>query len=251
MRFFLFTFLCSLSLTAQKNLDLSTQYVWAESGLTMRAEGNASGQKMLVIPFGAAVKLTGMRGNPLRVKAMDGVTYAMEEEVLKGEPYYVYGEYLEVEYAGKTGYVFDGYLAYYSPMINDKPADDFFTWLEGNGGKQDTILSSNYNEPLYRGRTVIHYENGMTYSSSEYEGGGSMTITFPVGSIADGFLFAQQFLNIDDAVKNKEENLQNGYIYPELLTQKENGALHFIGEMSETVITIVGDILVITSSGGC
>ncbi|MEM9930486.1 MAG: hypothetical protein AAF840_11750 [Bacteroidota bacterium] len=250
MRYLIICLLFPCLLSAQQ-LDVSTQYVWASSGLTMRAAGNADGEKMLVIPFGAAVQLTGNQGAALRVKAMDGVTYNVEGEIQKGEPYFMYGSYLEVIYQGKTGFVFNGYLGYYSPVVKEADENGLWGWLKTHGGQPDTILNGTYGESLYRGRMVIHYENGVTYSSSEYEGGGSMTITFPVGSINSGFLFAQQFMGIDDAVKNKEENLANGYIYPELLQQDENGNLHFVGEMSETVITIVGDLLIISSSGGC
>ncbi len=251
MRYLILSLLFSCSLAAQPKLDLTTQYVWAESGLTMRAEGKAGAEKIMVIPFGAAVKPTGTWGTHLRVKAMDGVRFQWGAETVKGEPYYMDGAYIEVEYEGQTGYVFDGYLYYYSPQINNLPADDLFSWLAANGGRPDTIVFSDLSDELLRGKTVIHYENGITYSAAEYEGGGSTTITFPLGTLADGFLFAQRFWNVDDAVKHQEDYAGKPFLNPELLVPTEDGSLHFRAEMSETRIRIVGDLLILTSSGGC
>ena len=251
MRFLLICFLFSTILSAQKRIDLSSQYVWAESGLTMRAEGNAEGEKMMVIPFGAEVKVTGEWGEYLKVKAMDGVRYETKNGTSIGEPYLMEGEYERVEYGGKTGYVFNGYLFYCPPEDKGSRSEDFETWMTSVIGLPDTILFEDDTGKMMGSRHMYLFPNGMTLTYEEYEGGGSTTITFPIGSIANGFTVANHFWNVDQAVKNKKDFNGQGGIIPELLKILDDGSLHFQGDMSETKIMVAGGILIIYSAGGC
>ncbi|MFK8165743.1 MAG: SH3 domain-containing protein, partial [Lewinella sp.] len=55
------------TLFAQDGPTSSDKYVWAKSGLTLRAEGNLKGEKLAVIPYGATVQLTGEWGEDLSI----------------------------------------------------------------------------------------------------------------------------------------------------------------------------------------
>ena len=88
-------------------------------------------------------------------------------------------------------------------------------------------------------------------TNTEYEGGASMTLVFPAGSINDGYLIAARFFGVTDAVDNKGEFDEGPEFLPELLEVHEDGTLRLAGDMSETVIQIVGGMLIIHSSGGC
>ncbi len=206
---------------------------------------------MMVIPFGAAVKMTGEWGEYLKVRALDGVRYDMGDEAAIGEPYLMEGAYVGVEYEGEKGYVFNGYLFYCPLEVKESRSEGFENWMASIAGAPDTIFFNEGSEELVRGRSLYQYPNGMTLAYEDYEGGGSTTITFPIGSIANGFMVANRFWNIDEPVKNKKDFEGEGGIVPELLKVLDDRSLLFQGDMSAIRIMVIGGMLIIHSEGGC
>ncbi|MFK8162538.1 MAG: hypothetical protein AB8H12_08745 [Lewinella sp.] len=253
MRLLLLFLLLPYFLAAQAENDYPDKYVWAKSGLTMRNAGNAQGAKMMVVPFGAKVLPTGNIGAQVNVTALAATSYQQGTQTYKSEPYVMYDSYVEVVYQGKTGFVYNGYLSTYSPATKSGYTVDYTEWMEAQFGtptnvdKQKMLWPHNIDDR----QQVSHYPAGVMATSTEYEGGGSMTFIFPSGSINDGYLIAAHFFGITDPVNKKEEFNEDTDFLPELLDVQENGTLQFTGDMSETVIRVIGEMLIISSSGGC
>jgi hypothetical protein len=251
MRFFLLCLVFPFLLTAQSEDGYPDKYVWAESGLTMRDAGNSSGKKLLVLPFGAAVTPTGNSGAQANVTALPSVSYKTQWGISKSQPYVMHDSYLEVVYQGQIGFVYNGYLSAYSPDTGAENTPDLTAWMANQFGSPNTISGEELIIQEGRWQSVQLYPAGVMQTNVEYEGGGSMTFVFPAGSINDGYLIAARFLGITDAVHEKEELQKDMDFLPEILEIKEDGTLQFTGDMSETVIQVVGGMLIIHSAGGC
>ena len=98
--FFLFCFLPLAWLGAQ-----DSRYVVAEGGLNMRTKPEKNAPKVLRIPNGAEVKMT---------------TQAYKSETIDGRK----GQWRKVTYNGKTGFVFDAYLAENKPTKDSKAKEE-------------------------------------------------------------------------------------------------------------------------------
>ena len=115
-----------------------TVYVWAVSGLTLREHPAIQSARLEVIPYGTALVLQNWSGqHDTKVEAMPknkiGET-DIPALVLKGD-------FAQVSYKGKTGYLFDGYLSKL-PVFRIIPAknqdaahrEDFTDWATRNFG---------------------------------------------------------------------------------------------------------------------
>lgn len=235
-------------------MDYDAKYVWAKSGLTMRAEGRVDAAKIGVVPFGARVVPTYKTGQRAKVVALPSVSYDWNGDQLKSDAYVMDNYYIEVVSGKDTGYVYDGYLSYFPCLVpgmdptGGGSLDDWLMWL---GGTPDTVAFAKRRAEYGRPFSIMHYKNGMVTTSREMEGGGSFLMAFPMGSVKEGFLIAEHFLGIAYGVTNKEDVMESGDVEPELLTIEEDGTLSFGGGMGETRIYVVGDMLFIYSAGWC
>ncbi|WP_020570837.1 SH3 domain-containing protein [Neolewinella persica] len=250
MRFLLICFLFSLALSGQAEQKLPSKYVWAESGLTLRAEGNKNGTKLLVIPFGAEVTLTGVIGEQAKILALTSVSYEWDKKETS-DPYIMKDYFVEVQYSNKVGYVYSGYLSSYSPESDGLPHEGIYGWLNTIGRDLDTIKHKRLPNEYGQGKRIYQYANGIKVIEEEFEGGGSLTLKIPAASISEGFLIANRFFGVSAGVKNKEEILEIGDFLPELLSVLPDGNLHFRGSMGETKIQVINGLLVIYSAGWC
>jgi len=252
---FLFIFLAFYagSLCAQHHLNAEIRYVWAESGLSLRSAGDADAERIAVVPFGEAVRLTGKLGQKSEVLALSTVTYEWEDEIVTGREYVMDEPYMEVVYRGDTGYVYNGYLSHYpTPQeTNSINGINIETWLTQQGGLPDTVLHG-YNPLEYeRFQSVFHYGNGVVATHRQTEGGGNSLFAFPIGSINEGYLIAARFLGASYAVTGREEILIGQDHLPMLLTIREDGTLSFNGSRGEVRIYMQGGMLFIYSAGWC
>ena len=85
--------------------DGSNYHVMALSGLKMRDLPNLKGKKILTIPYNGEVEVIATGFGELKVKEL--------------EDFYIEGEWVQVSYNGKEGYVFDGYLTQF-PLPDKK-----------------------------------------------------------------------------------------------------------------------------------
>lgn len=250
MRFLLLPLFVSLSLFAQAQERKVVNYVWAESGLTLRAEGKPGAKKLAVIPYGAAIEVTGGMGEFAQVTDLKSVTYVdADGREMKSDPYVMEGYYQEVIYQGKVGFVFSGYLCRYSPEAGEEK--DLYSWLEECFGEPFDAKHQEELQNLYGDQSLKIYPNGVMIKHEQYEGGGSTTVVFPAGTVNEGYLIAAKFWGVTDSVNNKDQAEEEMYFLPEMLHILEDGTLEFEGDMSVTTIQRVGGLLIIRSEGGC
>ncbi|MFT5999192.1 MAG: hypothetical protein ACI81P_001649 [Neolewinella sp.] len=231
MRYLLFLLLASTTLFAQDGPTSSDKYVWAESGLVLRAEGNSKGKKLAVIPYGARVKLTGAWGDDLSVVVIPERTLE-EEETPNWE---MHGHYIGVSYEGQQGFAFSGYINGYDAMAFT------FDTLTGSSKFRASVLDTLHY--LHRppgsglGEISILYGNGITISNYQDQSGGGATMVIPNATLATGYLLAVKVFGLDHYTPNME--WENAYLIrktPDSLTFKRDGKEITIKEYFGVVI---------------
>ena len=90
--------------------DSNSYHVMALSGLKMRDLPSLKGKKILTIPYNGEVEVIATGFGALKVKEL--------------EDFYIEGEWVQVSYNGKEGYVFDGYLTQF-PVPDENVKMDY------------------------------------------------------------------------------------------------------------------------------
>lgn len=145
--------------------------------------------------------------------------------------------------------MFAGYLFRLpTPVINESGYISFSDWLVQIGGMPDTIYDSTKEFLPERGKWAYQYDQGITKTVKYTEGGGTSTYCFPLGSLNDGYLISEIFFSYN-------ESINQGIFYddvgPSYLVNVSSEVLHFEEGMGETIIMVVGNMLIIISSGWC
>ncbi|TXF91383.1 hypothetical protein FUA23_01415 [Neolewinella aurantiaca] len=235
--FILFAF----SATGQTEL----RYVWAKSGLTLRAEGRAGAEKTGVIPYGAAVRLTGEEGEHAEVEVLRALSIGPE---VQSKPWSMSANYLEVEWNGEKGWMYGGYLVRF--LVPQRKSPSVEEWLEDIGGTPDTLLND-VRLPDFGGyQSLYRYRNGISRTEERGEGWGATTIVIPLTSLSHGYLIADEFYQLSGAME-EYRNEENIGIDPAVLSSKGDDHLLFEDELGRIEIRRIGAVLVITSEGGC
>ncbi len=239
--------LSSTILSAQREGDqiLDARYVWAKSGLTLRAEGKSGGKKIAVIPYGAQVRLTGMEGDYVEVPVLDGVEVS---EDLKSKAWAMSAHYLEVEWEGQTGWVYGGYTVRFPvPLPHRQSIEE---WLLMVSGTPDTVIWDARLPDVAGRQSIYHYRNGITRTEAMGESWGSTTVVIPLVNLGQGFLIAEEFYwmarTLEEYRSGKTTDME-----PAILEDFDHNYLLFTDEFGSLEIRKVGGVLIITSEGGC
>lgn len=240
--FFLFSFLCiSLALSAQPQ-----QFVWARSGLSMRATGTAGGQKVLTIPYGAEVTLTGNTGEIVEVPTLPNRQYPAAPgnvEDMRSHPYAMTSKFVEVRYEGQTGFAYGAYLFRIPPPRADN--QDFWLpeWLRNHAGAGTTIR----NYPGMKDTETIVYPSGLVFAKSRAKGNRTFSLSIPHATLDQGFVIADRFWDMEQAIRdfNEEEDHGEDFWYT-ILKRDIAGNLLFQNGMGDVNVRKGGDFLVIS-----
>ncbi|OAV44503.1 SH3 domain-containing protein [Lewinella sp. 4G2] len=244
MRFLLLALLFTTTLHAQQ-----TMHVWAKSGLTVRAAGDAEAEKIGKLNHGTQVELTGEYGEQLLLPTYAAFDIDFYDEAVTSDAWSMLDHYVEVKYEGGTGWVYAGFLSRFDPpsIVNGEP--DLFAWLESIGGRPDTSNFESRDQAYYQERYLYSYRDGLTCTMEQGEGYGATSYVFPFASLNEGFLIADQFFGTTKYLREAREDESGETFY--ILEVPSNQALIFHAEMSAIEIRVVGTTLIIVSSGGC
>ena len=239
------------SLFAQSpTLDAEIKYVWAKSGLTVRAEGKASGRKTAVLPYGTRVMVMEQyAGDRVPVTVVEAFEFPFYGETAKSEAVLLDDHYVKVELTdGGEGYVYDGYLSSYP---TPKAGEDNVEWLARIGGTP-TRTEKQY-DGMIRQETRYVYPAGILRVDQQFEGGGGTTYVFPLGDRNEALLLADHLYNVfEDLEKAAASGDGEGNGYDDGLRYgSEEQREYFQGEMWGVEISVVGGVIVISSEGGC
>ena len=231
--------------------DLSAQavrYVYARSGLTLRATPATDGRKVAVVPFGASLELTGRTGNSATVEllaAAPGELLYREEPSL---PLTTEAPFVEVRYGELTGYVYEGYLCRYPVNTTEDVARPAEGWLNAQG-EPDTLVDGRFNDnPI---RLMIHWGKDICYRQGYVEGGASTTIILPVGTLQEGYLIANHLYGLERSVRYAVDPESGEVDSVNLLVERTANHLLFGGSNGIVRIEEVGGMVIIYWDWSC
>jgi len=148
----------------------STLYVWAKSGLNLRAKQDMTGAIIARASFGDKVTVL-TDTNPI---------VPMTNENIKGE-------WVKVKLKDKEGYLFNGFLSRYAPP--ETPEIEVTAFLKKNFSvKSETTQPPD--KRVYNMYQKIVFDNGVEFLWEAPEGGSGVYTTFPLRVIT----FLEMFL---------------------------------------------------------
>lgn len=179
------------------NLSAETLRVFAREGLILRDKPAITGKRLAVIPFGIEVEITKVEeATPLSVNGISG-------------------SYVKVEYRGRSGFIFNGFLSRMPlPPANISSVEEYFEKVFGPGKK--VLLKVNPEDSETR-KEQISLLRGIEIFRTIYLGGAYTTIEMPADyEIREIFLL---FVAIEDVFKTArfDENNPDYYecrVYP-------------------------------------
>lgn len=246
MRFFLIVFLFSYALSTSAQ---DTLYVYAESGLVLRAGGSPTSEKISVVPFGAEVVLTGIYSDTVEVQVLPSVSNPDGIEGKKSLPYVMHDVYREVKYNGQKGFIYGGYLSRYSPSMKEGARSASAAWLSARPGPLDTLVDGRNKDSELR--LLLHAGNDICYRQGYVEGGSSETLILPAGSLTEGFLVANQLYDLEGYTNWQDPKLEGYYDSLYLLSFVSENSLRFSGYNGVITITRVNGMIIIYQDWSC
>ncbi|MEO0473284.1 MAG: SH3 domain-containing protein [Bacteroidota bacterium] len=184
-------------------------YVWAPSGLNLRSQPNAKGDKLVRLETGAQVEVLEKTDLAHRTLAVASRPQAFPTNVYQqdgsGKAYYLKGHWVKVKAEKWEGYVIDMYLL-------DKPAPpekmtlfDYVSWLE----KKPMEIDTTFHESCEGGVLCYDFqgrlENGISVQGSTSLTTVEETWQFPGMSIEEGFVMMNLFQPLEDGLRKKTE----------------------------------------------
>lgn len=198
-------------LSTLKAQTTETTYVWAPSGLTLRATPDFKGAKLALLPYGTAVQITEyaqmdtsygeLSGTSIEPKVIelptitsDGITVAT-----------VHGSWAKATFDGKTGYLFDAYLSTMQPLKGAEEAkftaQALPTVEEGLAAMQiwvgtnyDLLRSTTKKGSYADAQESFIYDTGILFKK---QGNDTFTWLIPDCSERDGYLIANYFFRFE------------------------------------------------------
>lgn len=235
-------------------------YVWAPSGLNMRAEAKANAQKITKIPYAEQVIIVDRKlfEHPFSYTMAKGESLAGQEISWK-----VKGHWVKVEYKGESGYVFDAYLGQYPALsVQEEPKDAFDFSMMKEYGKQywggfaEEIKTTKldyeaFNRDADKGRSgsvkmIFNNEAYVEEWNGSFSGG---TNIFLAGaSLPEAYHFFNMLTSYEQRNKASAEERKVDRIW---LKKIDKDILFFQGETSEYSIRKVKGGVIISDQGGC
>ncbi len=234
-----------------------TLFVWAKSGLVLRATPDFKAEKIITLPFGAAVKTHSYKYRDediAEIKVAVVQPYNFNGQKYPG--YKIPGLWVQVTAQGKTGYVFDGYLSKYPPPSELEPdgRGQWHAYLSKVFGIASISKKEGGEDKNSPGHDIVFYKNGASYQR-RYVGESASMITYmlPLLSLEEGFLLANYF---DDLEKNSNRPVKADDVddAPFLLVESTPHLLNFKAESSfsgQIKIGYVNGVVVITAFFSC
>ncbi|HEY9195342.1 MAG TPA: hypothetical protein VIM77_03730, partial [Mucilaginibacter sp.] len=199
---FLLVFVCN-NLIAQKAVPGKTLNVWLSEGIALKSAPAEKSKTIVNLPYGTAVKLLKGTEKPTPFSV------ELSSEAFK-TPYKLNGNWVKVEYAGRQGYAFDGFLSAMPALKTDS---------HGFAETEDSYLKRNYGVLKIQKRapkkgtkeTSIYYKNGAITSESGADGCTDHQLYLNNISLNEAVLFQKVLYKDLDAAQNiKIEQVKGG-----------------------------------------
>lgn len=151
-------------------------FVYAKSGLTLRDTPDPNGAKIATV------------ANHTAVTVEDSEPFKHAHTVTEPCGLKIGGHWVKVKVDGKQGYLFDGYLLKFRPLVDE----DLDTYWNSYSKVKTTTTEPPKNDVNYYGYSHTVWENGVDYESSGYEGGSNSHLILPKSMFTyeEAYLFA-------------------------------------------------------------
>ncbi|MEO1258534.1 MAG: hypothetical protein AAFZ15_07045 [Bacteroidota bacterium] len=243
-----------------------TLYVWALSGLSLRAAPSTDSLRKSVIPYGAALVIENHPTGFLQVKIMDPMPHeerkrwgfwtwsSIKDNCLELRPFHLKGHWVQVKYGNETGYVFDGYLSRLPAMkyVSKKKVGSNISYLKRENfvdyaAREFGLVEKTGYEKPETSNYQYTFRRGISFSGRSQENYSESCFVFNDITLEEGFLF----FNV----------LWNSTIYPydgydlmadlKLTFHAENKVIWLNSELNTVEIQLIGaSILAISISSG-
>lgn len=231
---------CLLPLSAQQAI-----YVWAPSGLSLRAEPRLDAEKIAIIPYGSTVSPSGIV-TPFvvevpalparRIKIGDG-----PDNFLESEPYVMEEGFTFVQFGDSQGYVYAAYLLPFAPPPKLEGPMSAKEWMDA------TLLEPFENQGSEKNGDeifVASYEGGILLRTDFQNDFQLSEIVLPNLSLAQAFVVADRLFNLTHLITHDPAAEDEDWWYTKLETDKES-FLYFFGQ-SVTRVQVVGGFAIIS-----
>lgn len=244
---FLFT---QFSLAATFYQPGDSMYVWAKSGLKMRAAPDLKGDKILTIPYGTKVKIDSYQEALPAVKVR--VVKAQKIEGMEYKSFYLKGHWCRVIYLDTVGYIFDGYLSkmptlelapyFKETEIQQTVQESFEEYADKHFGLLQRLDFEEHPALVNPVSLRKIYGNGMIIEEGISRNGWKQRIILPGMSFEEGFLLFSTKYNFEDYATTKGEE-----IYPVYSVTKKSSNFVEIEGFAQTIqIREVDGVVVIS-----
>jgi hypothetical protein len=190
---------------AQANTTAKSLKVWLLAGVSLKSKPADKSQTITTIPYGTVVKPVKSEGEA-KALTVDFNTAALKE------PYRLSGKWIKVEFKGKQGYLFDGYLSAMPALEIDDHGfvETEDAYLKGNYG----VLKIAKRIPKKGAKeTSIYYKNGAETTETYFDGCADHKLLLKNISLDEAMLFEKVLHKNADAAQNiKVEQQQAGGI---------------------------------------
>jgi hypothetical protein len=181
-------------LAAQTKNTGKSLKVWLLDGVNLKSNPTDKSKTLANIPYGTIVTPVKLAGEPKNY-TVDFNTAALKE------PYKLNGKWIKVEFDGRQGYLFDGYLSAMPVLEKD---DHGFVETE------DAYLKRNYGVLKITKKipkkgakeTSIYYKNGAVTTEAYFDGCADHKLLLKNISLAEAMLFEKVLHKNADAAQN-------------------------------------------------
>lgn len=226
-------------------------YVWAVSGLSMRATPNLKGERIMTIPYGEKIRVDQERELGLTIKMIPS------DKKLNYDGFDLKGNWRKVYFKDTLGYVFDGYLSrlptikisFYENHLKQqrfKSEENIMSWAERHYGLLNTLVENDSTNLTFERRYI--YGNGIVIRMISWEKAGGSIITIPSTTVKEILLLYNITNDLERGAKLKDE----GFWMASQSKTDPNQIDIYEGACSNTIRQIQGtDTIIIFSECSC
>lgn len=227
-------------------------YVWAVSGLNVRAAASISGQKIGKLQAGEKLEVISLTTKSYDIMAVDVHPELFVDNIYQeegsSEAFYLRGKWVKVKGAKFEGYVIDSYLLKYAPPPPQTSMKAYFAQVDEEPLQIDTTWHNDCDGAGivdcydYEGRT----KSGFAISGSYMMSATNHRIAIPNMGLEEGFVFCNYFTPLEDGLRQKK-----GISMLKYMAGGEDSLWFLEGDICEFWLSVEGDKLIISEGCSC
>ncbi|MBK7790790.1 MAG: SH3 domain-containing protein [Saprospiraceae bacterium] len=235
-------------------VNAETFYCWSLSGLNMREQATVNGKIIDKIPYGQKVEIPSM-DQDFNSYHEDSFLPGINED--GSSDVKITGYWFKVDYNGKSGYVFSGYLSRFPAFIMQKTTDNGLCesseeYLNRNFKVLNVIAKAEDSTSYGIHYKTKMYEPGIMIIDNSEEKGIAMTFVFANMTMNEALLFVKFNFQLFE-VKNPDDRskLESGMHFYGQSVSYDKYEINFPAPDGKITILQLGITILITYYGSC